>query len=134
MEILIWVVILGFIGWGFIKLLAGPTDGGGVNTVAAQHGATLDFQYRNLLGIDTKGERVFVTYTVLAKNEIRLVEKSSILETRIGGFGNQFHKDKHCKLIIHTRSIEQPLLTVPFGNKSEMDEWYSRLGVFCNLS
>lgn len=97
-------------------------------------GATLEYRYKNLLGIDIKGERVFAFGRLFGKDEIRSVETSSILETKSNGWGFQFHKDKHCKLIIHTRSLAQPILAIPFDSKAEMEEWYSRIGVFCNLS
>jgi hypothetical protein len=129
-------ILLVTISWViFKKLFAGGGGGSGsIDAMAAQHGAKLDYQYKNLLGIDIQGERVFALGTVLRKDEIRSVENSSILETKVGGWGHQFHKDKHCKLIINTHSLEQPLVAVPFAKKSEMDEWYARLGVFCKLS
>ena len=134
MEALILLLVMGFIGWCLVKMFAGGAGGGGVAAAAAQHGATLNYQYKDLLGIDAKGERVFALGLLLGKDEIRSVEKSSIMETKSNAWGYQFHKEKHCKLIIHTRSLEQPMLTVPFGDKVEMDQWYARLGVFCNLN
>ena len=134
MEAIIYLAILGGIGWWVVSLFSGRNSGGRIDAVSAQHGAKLDYQYKNLLGIDVKGERVFAFGTVLRKNEIRSVEMSSILSTRVGSLGHQFHKDKHCKLLISTHSLEQPLIAVPFAKKSELEEWYARLGVFCNLS
>ena len=105
-----------------------------VNTDLKKLGASLDYRYQNYLGIDSKSGRVFAVGVLFNKDEIRSVEKSSIMETKSNAWGFQFHKDKHCSLIIHTRSLAQPTLTVPFGNKAKMDEWYARLSVFCNLS
>ena len=133
------VIVAGVVCWLMLKMFSsnGVSVGGDVNAVAAQNGATLTYQYKNLLGIDVKGERIVCVYLLkgtIGKNEIRSIEKSSIFETKVGSLGKMSHKDKNCKLIIHTRSLEEPMITVPFSDSYEMDEWYSRLSNFCGLS
>lgn len=128
--IAIFMVFLAGVYFTFFKLWITSR----VDTDLKKLDAVLDYRYKNYLGIDSKSGRVFALGILLDKSEIRSVEKSSIMETKSNACGSQFHKDKHCSLIIHTRSLAQPILTVPFDSKAEMDEWYARLGVFCNLS
>lgn len=134
MEVLIFLVVAGCIALWVKSSNGGGGGGGELDALVAQHSATLDYRYKSLLGIDAKGGRVFALGLALGKDEIRSVEKSSIMETKSNAWGYQFHKEKQCKLIIHTRSLQKPMITVPFGSKPEMDEWYARLGVFCALS
>ena len=124
------VVVFGLLFW-MVRMKPG---GESPEAAIAKHAAQLTHRYKNALGIDTEGGRVYAMGHMLDKADIRAVEASSILETRIGGWGHQFHKDKHCKLTIHTNSLDVPLIAVPFDVKKEMDEWRSRLAVFCGLS
>ena len=103
----------------------------------AKHGMTPEYNYQDVLGIDSKAGKAFI-YTdaawVLMPGDVRSVEKSSIHETKYNAYGMGFHKDKQCKLILHTKSMDQPIQVIGFHNKNDMDLWYSRLSLFFNLS
>jgi len=42
-------------------------------------------------------------------------------------------KDTKCRLLIKTRSMNDPLIEVHFHNKDEMRQWYQRLCVMFDL-
>ena len=135
MESYVFLEVLGAIGlvWAFAKMKKINS----LNSWLDQKGVNLDYNYSNVLGIDKRSEQVFL-YTdaayLLGKNQIRSVERSSILESRYNIYGMGFHKDKECRLVIHTNSVDKPLHVIGFDSKDEMEVWYSRLSAFCGLS
>ena len=135
MESYVFIAVLASIGlfWVFAKMKRANN----LNAWLDAKGVALDHNYSNVLGIDKRSQQVFV-YTdaayLLRKNQIRSVEKSSILESRYNIYGMGFHKDKESRLVIHTTSVDKPLHVIGFDSKDEMEVWYSRLGAFCGLS
>lgn len=104
---------------------------------AEKLGLTLGYNYRNVLGIDEKNGKVYVATDkprAFDKNQIRKVETDSIHQVKYNAWGHGFHKDKNCKLVIHVDDLEQPIHVVEFDKKDEMDKWFSRLSVFCELA
>lgn len=101
-------------------------------------GLNLKYNYENALGIDEAKGKVYICTDkprLFDKDEIRRVETDSYHEAiRNNNWGFTTHKDKNCKLVIHVADVNQPIHTIGFGNKEEMDIWFSRLSVFCNLT
>jgi hypothetical protein len=134
MESYLFMAALIAIGvfWAYAKMKRSND----LNAWLEAKGMSLDYNYSNVLGIDKRSGKVYV-YTdaayLLDKGEIRSVERSSIHETRYNIYGMGFHKDKECRLVIHTSSVDKPLHVIGFEKKDEMDVWYSRLGAFCGL-
>ena len=102
-----------------------------------KHGMNLDYQYGNVLGIDSKAGKAFI-YTdaawILLPGDVRSIEKSSLRETKYNVWGKGFHKNKECQLVLHTKSMSSPIHVIGFNAKTDMDLWYSRLGLFFKLA
>ena len=139
MEILVWLVVGLILFCVIISKLTGlmASRGNALTESLAKHGMTLDYNYQDVLGIDSKSGKAFI-YTdagrILLPGDVRSIEKSSLHETKYNVYGMGFHKDKECKLILNTNSLDQPMHVIGFLNKNDMDLWYSRLCVFFNLS
>lgn len=103
----------------------------------SKHGMDLDYRHGSVLGIDSKAGKTFI-YTdaawILLPGDVRSIEKSSLRETKYNAWGKGFHKDKECQLILHTMSLSSPVHVIGFDSQTEMDLWYSRLGLFFKLS
>lgn len=103
----------------------------------SEKGMGLDYTYKNFLGLNQEKRKVFLNVgqpVLLDADQVRRVEKNSILQTKSNAWGMQFHKEKNCALTIHTDDIGTPTHSVSFDDPKEMALWYSRLCAFCNLS
>lgn len=100
-------------------------------------GLELKYSFENALGIDEKNEKVYICTDkprAFDKSQIRSVETESSHQVRHNMWGYAFHKDKNCKLVIHVADLDQPIHVIGFDKKEEMEKWFSRLSVFCNLA
>ena len=118
MESYVFMVVLAAIG--LLWLSAKMKRVSNLNAWLDAKGVALDHNYYNVLGMDKWSEQVFL-YTdaayLLRKNQIRSVEKSSILESRYNIYGMGFHKDKECRLVIHTTSFYKQLHVIGFDSQ-----------------
>jgi hypothetical protein len=100
-------------------------------------GLTPEYSYGDRVGIDSKAGKAFIyakAPTVLNQGDVRSIEILSTHETKHNAWGMAFHKDKNCRLVFHTHSMDQPMQTISFGNKADMDIWFSRLCLFFKLT
>ena len=115
-----YVILAGLAAIGLFWAFAKMKKINSLNSWLDQKGVNLDYNYSNVLGIDKRSEQVFL-YTdaayLLRKNQIRSVEKSSILEGRYNIYGMGFHKDKECRLVIHTTSVDKQLHVIGFDSQ-----------------
>jgi len=124
-----------------IKRLTKESFRTGTNAVewqrlADQHGLHLDYQYRNIIGIDSNANKVLI-YSgkpfVLATDDVTGVESEWNSKTTSNAWGMTFHKNTHVRLFVKTRSMSDPVIEIRFAKKEEMEMWYQRLSVMFDL-
>lgn len=113
-------------------------DGGGKDrdsplTIFKQkHDFKADYD-NNKIFLESKNKRLIVmdgkTPVLLCTTDIRqLTQESDVIRNVYG----KRLKNKNCRLVIGTTHLDNPIISVPFSNEQELDEWFNRLSiVFC---
>lgn len=136
-QVWLWVLLLGYSAYLAVSWSKGKFNPNYNLQEFSALGLDLKYNYKNVLGIDEAKGKIFICTDKprsFDKHQIRSVEKESIHEVQYNAYGHGFHKDKKCKLIFHVADLNHPMHTVEFSKKEEMDIWYSRVSVFCNLN
>jgi hypothetical protein len=119
----------------FYKRMRPRVSEGHLDAFQKKHGLKLDYNYRNILGIDTTSNKIYI-YTDAARifdvSDIRELARSN--DTRTDAVWN-VRSYSNCSLTFTTNDLEQPIYVVQFKREhEEMEKWYARLSMVCHLS
>jgi hypothetical protein len=97
-----------------------------------------NYMYSPYLALDSHAQTIFINAGSMPRlyfsDEIKGLSMNSDNHSTYSVIGTKFEKHKYCKLTIKTRSLDEPLLVIPFKTKAELELWYERLGNVFEMS